>query len=314
MPNPAAAYRVWAPEPVRGTGDREVVRIAGAQRGFAHHDQLVDAGLTRHAIAHRVATGWLAAYLPRVYLVGRRTLELWGAETAAVLFYRGHAVLSHATATALWGITEPAAASTITLVAHDAHRRPEIAIHRTQALHPADLCLHQGLPVTAPGRSIIDYAARASVAELEQAMAQARVHRLLRPGELEAAMARVPHRKGTAAVKALLAAEHSPAFTRRELERRFLALVRGAQLPAPRVNARLHGFEVDFLWPEQRLVVETDGGQFHSHPRAFENDRRRDQILVAHGYRVIRVTWRQLRDEPLAVVARLTMALMNQAY
>ena len=144
-------------------------------------------------------------------------------------------------------------------------------------------------------------------------MAQARVQRLLRPGELEAALGRAPHRKGTAAVKALLAAEHGPAFTRRELERRFLALIRGAQLPAPRVNARLHGFEVDFLWPEQRLVVETDGGQFHSHPRAFENDRRRDQILVAHGYRVIRVTWRQLGEEPLAVIARLTMALLNQA-
>ena len=298
---------------MRGTGDREVVRVGAAQRGFVHHDQLVAAGLTRHAIAHRVATGWLAAYLPRVYLVGRPTLEPWGAETAAVLFYRGHALLSHATATALWGMTEPDAAVTVTLVAHDAHRRPEIAIHRAQALHPADLCLHQGLPVTAPGRSIIDYAARASGAEVEQAMAQARVQRLLRPGELEAALGRAPHRKGTAAVRALLATERDPAFTRRELERRFLALIRGAQLPAPRVNARLHGFEVDFLWPEQRLVVETDGGQFHAHPRAFETDRRRDQILVAHGYRVIRVTWRQLLQEPLAVIARLTMALVNHA-
>jgi very-short-patch-repair endonuclease len=313
MPEAAVAHRVWAPEPVRGRGDCEVVRIASAQRGFVHHDQLATAGLTRHVIAHRLATAWLAAYLPRVYLVGRQTLEPLGAETAAVLFYRGHAVLSHATATALWGMTEPDAAVTVTLVAHDAHRRSEITIHRAQTLHPADLRRHVGLPVTAPARSIIDYAARASAAELEQAMAQARVQRLLRPGELEAALGRAPHRKGTAAVRALLATERDPAFTRRELERRFLGLVRSAQLPAPHVNARLHGFEVDFLWPEQRLVVETDGSQFHSHPRAFENDRRRDQILVAHGYRVIRVTWRQLCEEPLAVVARLTMALANHA-
>jgi very-short-patch-repair endonuclease len=169
------------------------------------------------------------------------------------------------------------------------------------------------LPVTAPARALIDFAATATAGELEQAMAQARVQRLLRKGELDDAMARVPHRKGVAAVKALLAAEHDPAFTRRALERRFLALVRAAQLPSPRVNTRLLGFEIDFLWPEQRLVVETDGSQFHDHPRAFENDRRRDQILIAHGYRVIRVTWRQLRDEPLAVVARLTMALTAAA-
>jgi very-short-patch-repair endonuclease len=76
---------------------------------------------------------------------------------------------------------------------------------------------------------------------------------------------------------------------------------------------RLKGFEVDFFWPEHGLVVETDGGQFHNHARAFENDRRRDQILIAAGFRVMRITWRQLHDEPLAVVARLTMALAARA-
>jgi very-short-patch-repair endonuclease len=124
---------------------------------------------------------------------------------------------------------------------------------------------------------------------------------------------RVPHRKGTAAVRALLTAEHDPAFTRRALERRMLALIRQAQLPPPKTNVKLKGFEVDFFWPEHGLVVETDGGQFHNHPRAFETDRRRDQILIAAGFRVMRITWRQLRDEPLAVVARLTAALYARA-
>lgn len=313
MPKPGAAHRVWAPEPVKGTGDREVVRIASAQRAVVHHDQLVAAGLTRHAIAHRLATGWLTRYLPRVYLVGRSAPEPLGAETATVLFYRGHAVLSHATAVSLWGMTEPARSPTVTLVAHDAHPRPGITVHRTGALHPDDLRLHLGLPVTAPARSAIDYAATASAASLERALAQARVQDLISPAELEAALARVPHRKGTAAVKAQLAAEGDPALTRRELERRFLALVRAAKLPLPRVNVHLHGFEVDFLWPEHRLVVETDGYQFHGHRRSFESDRRRDQVLVARGYRVIRITWRQLRNEPLAVLARLTMALTRAA-
>jgi very-short-patch-repair endonuclease len=298
---------------VQGCGEREVIRIAAAQRGFITHDQLITAGLTRHAVAHRLRTGWLTRHLPGVYLVGRPTLEPLGAETAAVLFYNGHGVLSHGSAAALWQLIEPPPAVTITLVAHNGGSRPGIEIHRTNALHAGDLRLHHGLPVTAPARSVIDYAAGASAAELEQAMAQARVQRLLHPRELRAAMARSPHRKGVAAVRALLGAEQDPAFTRRELERGFLALVRGAQLPPPRVNAKLLGFEVDFLWPEQRLVVETDGRQFHAHPRAFETDRRRDQILVAHGYRVIRITWRQLRDEPLAVLARVTMALTAAA-
>lgn len=310
---PTLDGRVWVPERVRGTGEREVTRLAGSQRGFVSRQQLIAAGLSRDAIAHRLHTGWLTADLPGIYLVGRATIEPLGREAATVLYFAGHGVLSHATAAAVWGLIEPPEHVTVTLVAHHANPRQGIQIHRTKALHPLDLRIHQGLPVTAPARALIDYAAAATAAELEQAMAQARVQRLIRGGDVEGALARAPHRKGTAAVKALLTAEHDPAFTRRALERRMLALIRAAQLPAPRTNTKLLGFEVDFFWPEQRLVVETDGGQFHNHPRAFENDRRRDQILLAAGYRVMRITWRQLRDEPLAVVARLTMALAANA-
>ena len=307
---PTASERVWPFERVRGSAEREVTRVAGCQRSRIHREQLIAAGFSRDAIAHRLRTGWLTRELPRVYCVGSPSREPLGRETAVVLYYDGHAVLSGGSSLGVWGVIPSPEIVAVTLLDHHRSARPGIAVHRTKALHPADLRVHQGLPVTAPARAIIDYAAGASAAELERAMAQARVQRLLTDSHLRAAIDRVPHRKGVAAVKAMLDAEHDPAFTRRELERRFLNLIRAAQLPSPRVNARLHGFEVDFLWPQQRLVVETDGGQFHNHPRAFETDRRRDQILVANGYRVIRVTWRQLRDEPLAVVARLTMALL----
>jgi very-short-patch-repair endonuclease len=100
-----------------------------------------------------------------------------------------------------------------------------------------------------------------------------------------------------------------PALTRSQAEERFLELIRAADLPTPDVNTPLHGFEVDFLWREQRLVVEIDGYAYHSDRQAFEGDRSRDATLAAHGYRVIRVTWRQLRDAPTAVVARVAQAL-----
>jgi very-short-patch-repair endonuclease len=57
------------------------------------------------------------------------------------------------------------------------------------------------------------------------------------------------------------------------------------------------------------LIVEVDGYDFHKDRAAFERDRRRDQILTAAGYHVIRVTWRQLRDEPMVVIVRLAQAL-----
>src|SRR5690606_24158237 len=112
-------------------------------------------------------------------------------------------------------------------------------------------------------------------------------------------------------LRALLAGE-ALAFTRSEAEERMLALVRRAQLPEPQVNARYAGYEVDFLWRDQRLVAEVDGYTFHADTTAFENDRRRDLVLVSRGMRVVRVAWRQLMTAPEVVLVRLAQALVQK--
>jgi very-short-patch-repair endonuclease len=71
----------------------------------------------------------------------------------------------------------------------------------------------------------------------------------------------------------------------------------------------LAGHEVDVLWPDRRLIVEVDGYAFHSSRTAFEKDRKRDAALQAAGYRVVRVTWRQLTERPEALSATLGAAL-----
>jgi very-short-patch-repair endonuclease len=96
-----------------------------------------------------------------------------------------------------------------------------------------------------------------------------------------------------------------PEFTRSEGEARLKRLCRAARLPAPRMNARVAGWEVDAFWPAQRLVVEVDGYKYHRTRRRFENDRRKDAALTTAGYRVVRIRWKRLRHEPLAVSAQL---------
>jgi very-short-patch-repair endonuclease len=86
--------------------------------------------------------------------------------------------------------------------------------------------------------------------------------------------------------------------------------VRAAQLPMPDVNVRIGPIEVDFLWRQERLVVEVDGFRFHASRAAFERDRLRDAELQAGGLRVMRVTWRQLTREPEATLARIARALV----
>lgn len=90
-----------------------------------------------------------------------------------------------------------------------------------------------------------------------------------------------------------------------------LAVIDAAGIPAPRFNTLLHGFEVNLLWSAQRLVVEADGRAFHASDAAIERDRRRDAILAANGYRVLRFTWSQVTRRPAEAVAAISTALGN---
>ena len=231
-------------------------------------------------------------------------------ELAAVFACGGGALVSHRSAAALWGLLPGNAhAVDVTVVGRHCRSRPGIDVHQAGQIDKRDIRRRNGIPVTAPARTLIDWAATASDDEFEQAVSEARVQRLVRDGEIEAALARAGNRSGVARTRAVLRAEDDSGYTRSRAERLIRALLKAARLPAPRVNVPVAGYSVDFLWPEHKLIVEVDGFQFHGHRAAFERDRRKDQVLTMAGYRVIRITWRQLRDEPLAVAAAIAGAL-----
>ncbi len=135
--------------------------------------------------------------------------------------------------------------------------------------------------------------------------------RLLNLEEIDAAMARRGRFRGSPTLRAILAdwrcAPVKPTL-RSPLEAKLLPLIAAAGLPAPLCNHRVEGMEVDLFWPHRHLVVEADGVASHGNPIGFVRDRRRDLDLVAVGYRVLRVTWQQVEDEPhktVAAIARL---------
>lgn len=101
-----------------------------------------------------------------------------------------------------------------------------------------------------------------------------------------------------------------------ELEARLLNLYRRHDLLLPEVNGHLvvNGISMmpDFLWRDARLIVEADSRRVHGTVVAFEEDRKRDQMLTAAGWTVIRVTWRQVRDEPERLI-RTIRSLVSRA-
>ena len=151
---------------------------------------------------------------------------------------------------------------------------------------------------------------RADKHETDRAADEARVRRLVTDRSLNEQFSRYPRHPGRPRLERAVAA--GPRLTRSEAERLLLELIRAARLPEPLTNVRVGRHEVDFLWPSHRLVVEVDSYAVHSLRRSFENDRRRDAELIAAGYRVIRITWRQLTAERDATVATLAVALAIQ--
>ena len=226
------------------------------------------------------------------------------------------AILGHRSATYFWEMLPyPANLDRISVIVTNRHIRskPGIRVHRAIALPRRDYMIRDGIPVTAPARTILDLASVAPEAEVERAIAEGYAKRILSERQLIDQLERNAGRPGARLLRELLEVDGGVAPTRSEAERRMLRLIDAAGLPRPRVNVRVGGYEVDSLWPDRRLVVEVDGFRFHSSRRDFERDRARDADLAALGYTVIRVTWRQLVRRPEAAAARLAGALAMRA-
>ncbi len=291
--------------------DRAIVGLAAGQRGVVTRSQLAAAGLSRSGVAHRVARGRLHPVFRGVFLVGHPVPPPLARETAALLAAGPGAVLSHRTAAQLHDLLlRPGPTVHVLLVARRSPRPQRgVRIHHTAALNPAkDLRSVQGLRVTAPLRTLLDLATEATPTELARAVQEAQIQRLITHSSLVDAVRSARGRRGVTALRDAIGAR-ARTLTRSDAEDRFLSLVAKAQLPAPQTNVRVDPYEVDTLWRDQGLIVEIDGFAFHSTRAAFERDRARDAELQARGLRVMRVTWRQLVDEPEAVVARLARAL-----
>lgn len=287
-----------------------MARLARLQHDCVHRQQLIAAGIGRHAIARRLTAQRLTSLHRDVYLVGHAKIGLMTRAMALALHFSGDGVVSHVLAGFVWGMIESAPqVIDVTLVGRSSRSRPGVRIHRAAALDPREVRRRRDLPVTSPARTVVDLAGVLDVLELENALAVCTHERLASSNQIREAVGRVPSNAPGVSILRRLLDQGGFARTRSHYERRMLALIAQAGLPRPLTNQMLVGCEVDMLWLDRRVVLEFDSRKFHGDWRAFENDRRRDQKLMAAGYRVIRVTARQLRDEPLAVIARLAAIL-----
>ncbi len=172
----------------------------------------------------------------------------------------------------------------------------------------------EGIPVTTVPRTVLDYAADASRRQVERALNEVEVRGLRDSLSIPDLLNRYPGRRGSAVLGKLLGESAGDrGVTRNDFEEAFVSLLDSHGLPRPLFNADVavagRFCSVDSLWRAERLIVELDGRATHGTRRAFEDDRERDRLLAAAGWRVVRVTWLQLRRDALAIAADLRSAL-----
>jgi very-short-patch-repair endonuclease len=297
---------------------RRLMGAADQQHGVVSRAQLRALGFSDRAIDRAVEAGRLNRVFRGVYAVGRSKIDQRGHLHAATLACGHGAVISHRSAGALLRLLDKGPA-VIDVIAPPSHGRKidGIRFHRVRPPRHDEVGTVYGIPCTSPARTLVDLSGTVGDWTLRSCFERAAQRRVLDIPAIEASMD--PGRRGVKSLRALIDEWRLAAPVARKgklkspLEAKVLPLVLRRKLPTPLLNAPVEiangRIEVDFLWPEQRLVVEADSRDFHGTEVAFERDRWRDRELFRVGYSTLRITHHQAEREAAAVANAIAARL-----
>ncbi len=251
--------------------------------------------------------------------------RLWGSPAtlqqralAAVWAVGADALTSHRTSAALWGVERPADDPLdVTLPSRLRHSLPaDVVIHRPRDTRDLRPIMRFQVPTTNPMRMLLDLGAVDPDA-VEPAMITVMSSKVASPAAIRGVLFRHAKqgRRGTTALRTALANwldEELPPDS--DLEAAMASLISTYRLPAVQFHAIVIGFEVDFLVLGTSIIIECDGWGSHGLDRnQFEFDRFRNGELLAAGYTILPITWRQLKKAPDQIAERLRSVVVRWA-
>jgi very-short-patch-repair endonuclease len=264
-----------------------VAWIAARQYGIVTTAQLNAAGLDGAAIGRRVRRRRLHRIARGVYAVGHTALPREGQFLTAVLGSGDGAALSHEGCAEHWQVRRYRAARIDVVVPSERRGPAGVRVHRSRNLHPDDVTVHRGIPVTTIARLVVDLTDRLTSWEITNVIHEAAFRDLFDLDQTLAAIERGNGRKVRAAKKAVQLHLDGSAGARSKNELKVLIALERNRLPEPRVNCDLNGHEVDFHWPSLKLAIEYDGSG-HDRTRTQQEDARKEAQWRAAGFELIR--------------------------
>jgi very-short-patch-repair endonuclease len=276
-------------------------------------EQLGECGLGRDAIAYRVASGRFQVVFQGVYFVGCGELPRLALELGALLACGKRSFISHRSAAFVWGMRKtPPPLVEVSAVGRNCWRREGMRVHRIKAIDQRELRRHERLWVSSPARAALEIAGVGSRDELIDVIDAGLALRRFTADDLQAVLARNRPCRGAARLAEVLGDETAMAISRSRAEKALLRLIRDARLPISDTNVKFGRFEADFVWRNERVIVELDSPTFHSGPGVFQRDREKDLVFRDAGFDVLRFTRAHVVHEPAMVLVRLARALTSK--
>jgi very-short-patch-repair endonuclease len=290
--------------------DGAVMRIASGQRGLVSTAQLSECGLGKDAVARRVRAGLLRRRFQGVYSVGSAELPPLALEFGALMSCGRGSFVSHRSAAFVWGMRKaPPDRMEVSVVGLGCRSREGLRVHRIKGVDRRELRQHEGLWVSSPARAVLEVAAVGTKDKLIDLIDQGLALRRFTPGDLKLVLARNRPCRGAARLSEVIADESNMAISRSKAEKALFRLIREAGLPMPETNVPFGRFSADFVWREQKVIVELDSATYHSGPGVFQRDREKGLLFRSAGFDVLRPTRWHVVHEPTRVAVLLAQAL-----
>jgi hypothetical protein len=274
-------------------------------------DQLRALGLSADEIDYRADVGRLHRKYTEVFAVGRPDLPLDGVFLAAVLACGPKAILSHRSALRKWGLRGGGTYRIDVTAPRSIKPKRGIRLHRPLHLDALDTSIVDGIPITSIAQTLLDVAAPSYRFNVGKLLHEAAVQELLDMRAIWAVLARSPRAPGARRLD--WASREEVPFTRSELEEAALSLFRSFSVPEPETNEWVWDgeklVEVDFLWRKLGLIVEVDGGRYHSTRWRRRQDAAKTAALRAQGWTVIRFADVEINGTPAQVAATVLAAM-----
>lgn len=287
--------------------EAKVREVAGQQHGLVHRPGLLEMGATDHYIKTELGRGRWSEMHPGVYYLNVTPIT-WRTEVLAAVFAAGRrALASHRTAATLMGMDGVSTRMIEVCVAHSDRPVPAGAtLHRSRRQLPG--VMFDAIPVTEPGRTLLDLASLLPDPVLEKTLSSAVRLKLVTLEEVDQTIGVHGGRgvKGTRRLRRVLRTVDGD-ITGSPSEVDANQLVRDAPIPQPVLQLRIplqngENAYPDFSWPDRMRIVEIDGLGAHWTEEQLQHDLARQNQLMALGWEIRRFTARQLRRDPQGVL------------